>query len=162
MPALDLHALNLHDEAATVRLGRALAAALHPGDAILLDGPLGAGKTTLARALIRAACHQPTLEVPSPTYTLCQDYESPHGLLTHYDLWRLDRPTPDALEELGWRDSRTGIVLVEWPDRLGDLRPPDALTVSLAPTPSGARTAHLHGWPADRLLDLLTRAGAAP
>jgi tRNA threonylcarbamoyladenosine biosynthesis protein TsaE len=138
-------ALLLPELAATRRLGARLAALTGPGDLILLEGPLGAGKTTLARAFLRAAAGDPALEVPSPSFTLVQTYETPLGPIHHYDLWRLDGPAD--LEELGWHQARADIVLVEWPDRLGPLRPPDALTVSLQPGPNNARRATLSGWP---------------
>jgi tRNA threonylcarbamoyladenosine biosynthesis protein TsaE len=121
----------LPDLAATQRLAAAVAALARPGDAILLDGPLGAGKTAFARAFLRAAAGDPALEVPSPTFTLVQSYETRLGPVHHFDLWRLDGPS--ALPELGWDEARDDIVLVEWPDRLGALRPPDALTIALAP-----------------------------
>ncbi len=112
-------------------LAATLAATLRPGDAVLLSGPLGAGKSTVARAMLRAACGNPALEVPSPTYTLVQTYDTPCLTLHHYDLWRLDGP--DGLAELGWDDARAGVVLVEWPDRLGVLAPDAALHVTLQP-----------------------------
>ncbi len=141
--------ITLCDADATEALGQAVAAALRPGDAVLLEGPLGAGKTTLARALLRAACGDPALEVPSPSYALVQGYDSPLGPIAHFDLWRLDGPA--ALEELGWEEARAGIVLVEWPERLGLLRPADALAVRLRVEGVG-RTAALSGW-AGRLGD---------
>ena len=144
----------LPDLAHTRRLGAAIARLLRAGDAVLLAGPLGAGKTELARALLRAACGEPALAVPSPSYTLLQDYESPMGTITHLDLWRL--AGPDELAELGWDEVLRGIVLVEWPDRLGDRRPADALAVTLAqPDPAReARRATLEGWDAARLAAL--------
>lgn len=138
-------ALTLPDLAATEALGRCLAPLLRPGDAVLLDGPLGAGKTALARALLRALAADPALEVPSPSYTLVQTYDTPIGSVHHYDLWRLDGA--DAVAELGWDEARDGVVLVEWPDRLGPLRPDGALLVALRPAGGDARTAELHGWP---------------
>ena len=139
--------LHLPDLDATEALGRRIASLLRPGDAVLLEGPLGAGKSALARALIRAATRQPALEVPSPSYTLVQDYDTPAGPLSHFDLWRLDGP--GGVVELGWDDARAGVVVVEWPDRLGALRPQDALEVVLAHAGSGgdARTARITGWP---------------
>lgn len=86
------------------------------------------------------------MEVPSPTFTLVQGYETPIGLVQHFDLWRLDGP--DAVRELGWDEGDA--VLVEWPDRLGPLAPPDALTVALTPLGGDARQAALTGWE-DRL-----------
>ena len=138
---------------ATNALGARLAAALRPGDAILLSGPYGAGKTALARALLRALVSDPRLEVPSPSYTLVQTYDTPLGPVHHFDLWRLDGP--GALVELGWDEAREGIVLAEWPERLGSLRPADALEVALAHDLSlgdeGQRCATLTGWPEERL-----------
>ncbi len=84
--------LHLPDLSATERLADRIAAMVRPGDAVLLDGPLGAGKSALARALIRAAAADPALEVPSPSYTLVQEYDTPAGRISHFDLWRLDGP----------------------------------------------------------------------
>jgi tRNA threonylcarbamoyladenosine biosynthesis protein TsaE len=144
MPPVALVVLALPDQMATEALAARFAAHAKPGDSILLEGPLGAGKTTFARAFLRAAARDPMLEVPSPTFTLVQTYDTPIGLVHHYDLWRIDDAT--ALAELDWDAARDGIVLVEWPDRLGDLRPPDALTVTLALQGGEARTASLVGW----------------
>ena len=131
---------------ATEALGRELAAILRPGDAILLEGALGAGKTALARALLRAACDDPALEVPSPSYTLLQSYQVRGFTLSHFDLWRLNGP--QGLVELGWDEARDGVVLVEWPDRLGALTPGDALVLRLEPVAGmpDRRIATLGGW----------------
>lgn len=144
---------DLPDQAATAALGRDIAPLLRAGDAVLLEGPLGAGKTTLARALLRTACNDAALEVPSPTYTLVQAYEAPRLTIHHFDLWRL--AGPEALDELGWEEAREDVVLVEWPDRLGPRRPRDALTVALSLAGGGGRRAVLAGWP-----DRLGRLGA--
>jgi tRNA threonylcarbamoyladenosine biosynthesis protein TsaE len=138
--------MELADLHATEQLARVIAACLRPGDAVLLAGPLGAGKTAFARALLRQACGDPLLEVPSPSFTLVQTYTAPQFTLHHFDLWRLDGPA--ALEELGWDDARRDVVVVEWPDRLGDRAPPDALTINLAPARGEAREATLTGWEA--------------
>jgi tRNA threonylcarbamoyladenosine biosynthesis protein TsaE len=140
--------LDLPTLAATEALARTLAAQLHPGDAVLLEGPLGAGKTALARALLRAACGDPALEVPSPSYTLVQSYAARGLTVHHFDLWRLQGPA--SLVELGWDEAVRDVVLVEWPDRLGALRPPGALTVTMSLACGEARHAVLTGW-ADRL-----------
>jgi len=132
--------LALPDLAATEALGARLAALARPGDAVLLEGPLGAGKSALARALLRALAGDPTLEVPSPTFTLVQSYATPRGPAHHFDLYRL--AGPDGLHELGWDEAREGIVLVEWPDRLGPLAPEGALRVALIPMPEPPPGAH--------------------
>jgi len=119
MPAFPLP---LADETATEQLGATLAARLKPGDVVGLKGELGAGKTTLARAILRAAMDDPALIVPSPTFTLVEVYETQHGTYWHFDLYRLE--TPEQVFELGWEEARAeGIVLLEWPERLGPLLP---------------------------------------
>src|SRR5271155_3802539 len=135
--------LDLPTLAATEALARTLAPLLRAGDALLLEGPLGAGKTAFARALLRAVCGDPALEAPSPSFTLVQSYAAPGLTVHHFDLWRLDGPA--SLEELGWDEAVRDVVLVEWPDRLGVLRPADGLTVALAPAGGEARRATLTG-----------------
>jgi tRNA threonylcarbamoyladenosine biosynthesis protein TsaE len=136
--------LTLPDLAATEALAARVAARARPGDALLLEGPLGAGKSAFARAFLRALTGDPALEVPSPTFTLVQSYDWPGGAAHHYDLWRLDGP--DALRELGWDEAREGVVVVEWPDRLGPLTPPGALHLSLLPEDESRRSVELRGW----------------
>lgn len=144
--------LDLPDLSATEALAARVAALARAGDAILLSGPLGAGKSAFARAFLRAAAGDPALEVPSPTFTLVQSYDLPAGPAHHFDLWRLSGPA--ELRELGWEEARAGIVLVEWPDRLGPLAPPEALRIALSPGPTEqARRAVLSGWP-DRIAQL--------
>jgi tRNA threonylcarbamoyladenosine biosynthesis protein TsaE len=126
-------------EGDTDALGRRLASRVGPGDALLLSGPVGAGKSALARALIRARLRDPAAEVPSPTFTLVQTYELPGGgTLWHADLYRLSGPA-EALE-LGLAPAfGEALCLVEWPDRLGPLAPPGALQVALLPEGEGRR-----------------------
>ncbi len=136
--------LPLPDQAATEALGRRLAALLRPGSAVLLDGPLGAGKSALARALIRAAAGEPALDVPSPSLHAGAGlrHRARHRCI-HFDLWRLDGP--GGVVELGWDDARTGIVVVEWAERLGGLRPADAhRDRCLEPAGRGGSDGHAH------------------
>ena len=142
--------LTLPDLAATERFAARIAAAVRPGDVILLAGALGVGKTAFARAFLRAASGDPALDVPSPSFTLVQSYETRPGMVHHYDLWRLDGPR--ALAELGWEDALDDIVLVEWPDRLGALSPPDALRLDFEPLEGDARIVRVEGW-SGRLAD---------
>ena len=119
---------DLPGEAATKALGAALARVLAAGDVVRLEGALGAGKSTLARALIAAATG--VKDAPSPTFTLVETYEGPHFALWHFDLYRLEKPE-DAWE-LGLEEALDGAAaLVEWPERAAGLLPADALTVRL-------------------------------
>lgn len=140
----DLMHLSLADEAATRHLGERLAALLRPGDVVLLDGDLGTGKSTLCRALIRAALNDPDEEVPSPTFTLVQTYDGETATYWHFDLYRLE--TPDDVQELGIEDAfADGISLIEWPQRLGAWAPRRALALRLQHTPDGGRRVTLCG-----------------
>ena len=144
-PAEPVWALDLADEAETQALAALISRALSAGDLVTLGGDLGVGKTTFARALVRARAGDPELEAPSPTFSLLQTYTLPRGVIVHADLYRLSGP--DELEELGWDEAgEDAIVLVEWPDRLGASLPPDRLemTFDLGATPS-ARKARLVG-----------------
>lgn len=107
----------LPDEAATIAFGREFLGRLPTdlaGWTILLNGELGAGKSTFARAFIRAAGHQGA--VPSPTYTLVEPYEFPNYTIYHIDLYRIE--SADELEFLGWTDMEDGLKLIEWPERV--------------------------------------------
>lgn len=119
-------------EADTAEAARTLAQKLRSGDVVFLEGDLGTGKTVFARALIRALTGNPATEVPSPTFTLLQTYETAAGTLWHFDLYRLE--DAEEVYELGWEEALAeGIALIEWPQRLGALAPAARLTVSLRP-----------------------------
>ena len=129
----------LPDEAATSRLMLDIAALIEPGDLITLSGDLGAGKSTFARAFIRHAAGDETIEVPSPTFTLMQSYDLPPYRLLHADLYRIGNA--DELAELGFDELREGAVtLLEWPDRAEALLPPDRLDVALTLAPDKGPT----------------------
>jgi tRNA threonylcarbamoyladenosine biosynthesis protein TsaE len=132
--------IDLSDAAATARLGATVSAALRLGDALCLFGPLGAGKSTLARGLIRALT-TPDEEVPSPTFTLVQTYEVEGMVLAHFDLYRLT--DPEEIHELGLDEALDeGVALIEWPERLQGRLPPDRLDIVLT-TEGEGRTATL-------------------
>jgi tRNA threonylcarbamoyl adenosine modification protein YjeE len=132
--------LELPDEAATAALAREISGAVQPGDIVTLSGDLGSGKTTFARALIREMAEDPALEVPSPTFTLMQSYETPRGSIVHADLYRLARP--EDLAELGWDEAaESAMVLVEWPERAGSLISAERLDVLLALRPEAGPAA---------------------
>ena len=114
----------------TAHAARQIGGRLAAGDVILLDGPVGAGKTHFARHLIRSLLIAPE-DIPSPTFTLVQTYDTIAGPLWHSDLYRIGSTL--EIEELGLIDAfDTAICLVEWPDRLGELTPRHALTIRLA------------------------------
>jgi tRNA threonylcarbamoyladenosine biosynthesis protein TsaE len=121
--------LGLSGEAETSRLGVAIAERLRPGDAVCLTGPLGAGKSTLARALVRALT-TPDEDVPSPTFTLVQFYEGERLKIAHFDLYRLS--DPDEAYEIGLDEAlEDGAAIIEWPERLEGRLPPDRLDVEI-------------------------------
>lgn len=129
--------LLLDDDAATDRLARAFAQRADAGDVLLLSGPIGAGKTHFARALIRARLGEAT-EVPSPTFTLVQTYEDTRCDIWHADLYRLSHS--DEVIELGLQAAfDNALCLIEWPDRLGDLVPPQALHLAFSVADEGRR-----------------------
>ena len=125
----------LRDDEATSRFGAELAATLAPGDLIILEGDLGAGKTALARAVLRTLAGDPTLDVPSPTFALVQPYETARGPVLHADLYRLGDPR--EVDELGLLDNPDAIVLVEWAERSPEIVAAANVVVSLAIPPGG-------------------------
>ena len=132
------HRISLHlaDEAATEGLGAWLGARLQAGDCLLLEGPIGAGKSHLARAFIRQRLGRQE-DVPSPSFTLVQTYPADVEIW-HADLYRLAHP--DELHELGLEEAfDTAITLIEWPDRLQGRTPPRALRLTLSAEGEGRR-----------------------
>lgn len=119
-------ALFAPDPEATDAIGAALSSLLRPGDTVLLHGDLGAGKTALARAIIRARLGDPDMAVPSPTFALVQPYPG----IIHADLYRLAHA--DELEELGLFEDDRAIKLIEWPGRAPDLRALPGIAINLA------------------------------
>jgi tRNA threonylcarbamoyladenosine biosynthesis protein TsaE len=116
-------------EADTERLGAAIARELKPHEAVCLSGPLGAGKSTLARGLIWALAGE-NVEAPSPTFTLVQTYDGEVFPLAHFDLYRLEKP--EEVLELGLDEALdTGAAVIEWAEKLGHHLPPDRLDVEL-------------------------------
>jgi tRNA threonylcarbamoyladenosine biosynthesis protein TsaE len=136
--------VRLVDLAATESLGATLADLLRPGDIVTLSGPLGAGKTSIARGLL-AALGLPG-EAPSPTFAIVQPYAPPEVRLPvlHIDLYRIEGAR--ELDELGLDEARAdSVLLIEWPERAGDGAFPEALALTLSAEPDGARrlTAHV-------------------
>lgn len=127
----------LADEHATEQVGAALGTALRAGDVVSLSGPLGVGKTSLVRALLRAAGHEG--EVPSPTFAIVQPYDDLPLPVWHADLYRIEEP--EELEEIGLETILSdGALLVEWPERAGAAAWPQALRLSLDFAEGGARS----------------------
>lgn len=147
-PNTETLSLDLPGPAATDRLAQRLAEQARGRDCLLLSGPIGAGKSHLARSMIhalQAAAGQTPEDVPSPTFTLVQVYQAKALEIWHADLYRLTDTS--EVEELGLTEAMgTALCLIEWPDRLGSLAPADALNLALAPTEDGSgRTATLSG-----------------
>ena len=136
------YVLALADEAATARLGARIAAGLKAGDAVALSGDLGAGKTTLARAILNALGVDE--RVPSPTFTLVQSYETKSLTIRHYDLYRLEDPR--EMDELGLEEALDeGAALIEWPERAGTRLPSGMLYINLEQAGVDARRADIKG-----------------
>jgi tRNA threonylcarbamoyladenosine biosynthesis protein TsaE len=125
----------LEDEQATLAFGASLAALLRPGDVITLSGPLGVGKTALARGLLERLGHAG--EVPSPSFAIVQPYEDLDPAVWHADLFRIEDPS--EIDELGLDEADDGVLLVEWPERAGASAFPQALGLNLDFMEGGAR-----------------------
>ena len=148
------HIIPLNSPEQTARLAREIGTQLKAGDCILLNGPVGAGKTHFARSLIQSLMDFPE-DVPSPTFTLVQTYDTNKGEIWHADLYRIT--SPDEVEELGLTDAfSTAISLVEWPENLGDLAPENALHLTLSPNPDNqdARVARFE-WTSGKWVSVL-------
>ena len=132
----------LSDAAATRTFGARIATGLRAGDAILLAGDLGAGKTTLARAVLQSLG---VIEsVPSPTFTLVQHYETPTLAVDHYDFYRIEDEC--ELDQLGIDDTlANGAALIEWPEHAGSRLPKDALRIELEPIGHNSRRVRVSG-----------------
>ncbi|HWJ58273.1 MAG TPA: tRNA (adenosine(37)-N6)-threonylcarbamoyltransferase complex ATPase subunit type 1 TsaE [Sphingomicrobium sp.] len=125
----------LRDEAATAALGETIARVVAPGDVISLSGPLGVGKTALARGLLSGLGHKG--EVPSPSFAIVQPYDELSPPVWHVDLYRIEDAS--EIEELGLDMVADGILLIEWPERAGQDEWPTALRLALEFAEDGAR-----------------------
>ena len=125
----------LEDENATSKLGAKIASSLRPGDVILFSGPLGVGKTALARGILAGLGHRG--EVPSPSFAIVQPYEQLDPPVWHVDLFRIEDRS--ELDELGLDAADEGVLLVEWPDRASPSVWPEALGLTLDFVEGGAR-----------------------
>ena len=125
----------LKDEDATAELGARLAGVAEPGDVISLSGPLGVGKTALARGFIGALGHQG--DVPSPSFAIVQPYEELAPPVWHVDLYRIEQAV--EIDELGLDSAADAVLIVEWPERAGDNKWPEALVLSLDFASEGQR-----------------------
>jgi tRNA threonylcarbamoyladenosine biosynthesis protein TsaE len=125
----------LEDEQATARVGASLAARARAGDVITLSGPLGVGKTALARGFLAALGHQG--EVPSPSFAIVQPYEELDPPVWHVDFYRIEDAS--EIDELGLDSAADAVLIVEWPERVGDQRWADALQLDLDFAEIGAR-----------------------
>lgn len=148
------HPITLNSADETAALATKLGAHLKPGDCLLLNGPIGAGKTHFARSLIQSVLLTPE-DVPSPTFTLVQTYDTEVGELWHADLYRLS--SLDEIEELGLTEAfDSAICLIEWPEKLGSLTPNHALSLKLASDAGHEMVRHLTlEWTAPRWLEIL-------
>lgn len=125
---MELKEYKIENEQGLKEIAQELAPKLKTGDVVVLNGTLGAGKTTFARCLINLLAGE-EVEVPSPTFTLVQEYDLPNISIWHFDLYRLEGKEEDILE-LGWEEARRyGVALVEWADRLGSFLPKEHIEI---------------------------------
>lgn len=125
-----------NSEAETTAIAARLAHTATPRDVFLLHGTLGAGKSTFARSFIRTLCGE-NIDVPSPTFTLVQSYDTPAATIWHFDLYRLQ--DPGEIFEIGYEDALNDIVLIEWPERLGPHAPKNAKHIRITSTGASTR-----------------------
>jgi tRNA threonylcarbamoyladenosine biosynthesis protein TsaE len=125
----------LADEAATDQLGAKIARSLCPGDVVTMSGPLGVGKTALARGILSGLGHED--DVPSPSFAIVQPYDELNPPVWHVDLFRIEHAS--ELDELGLESASEGVLLVEWPEKAGDRAWPGALRLSLDFGDGGSR-----------------------
>ena len=128
---IDNRIIITNNEAETIEFARSFARCLTHKDVVLLYGGLGMGKSVFCRAVIRMLCGDDT-EVPSPTFTLVQTYDAPIGAIWHFDLYRLSDVS--EIYELGWEEALAdGVILVEWPERLGNILPASYIDITISP-----------------------------
>jgi len=139
-----MHILELSSLEQTEAFGRTLGGIVEPGDIITLDGPLGAGKTALTQAIARGLGVDPRIYVTSPTFSLLHEYQGRIPLY-HMDFYRL--AGEDEIESLGFSEYfySNGLTVIEWPERLGSLMPPERLQIELVISGETSRTANLTG-----------------
>ncbi len=140
--------IKIGNEAEMIALGQQMAFLFEAGDVILLDGDLGAGKTTLIRAILQAQAAE-EIEVPSPTFSLVQSYVFPHSEIWHMDLYRLEQP--DDIWELGVEEAfESAICFFEWPDKAKGLLPEDGLRIVISHSGNAIREVSFFSSDADR------------
>jgi len=139
-----MYSLELSSLERTEAFGKILGEIVEPGDVVTLDGPLGAGKTALTQAIARGLGVDPRIYVTSPTFSLLHEYQGRIPLY-HMDLYRL--AGEDEIESLGFPEYfyGNGLTVIEWPERLGSLMPPERLQIELAISGETSRTANLTG-----------------
>lgn len=128
-----------NNEAETLNLAYQLARIIDSNDIILLNGPLGAGKSVMARGIIQTLNNTPNEDVPSPTFTLVQQYETTKGLLWHYDLYRIEQA--EEIYETGWEDIiHQDIIIIEWAEKLEHLMPQQYIQINIIPEKNNQRS----------------------